>query len=264
VPILLAERGIPFNARILSRVCNIVYSTALEIFKKIMNAIYMAMSDSAILISSFEFNALICKRSLETDARRHPVTEQEDAGAVQLQNTGVEKIIEERTSGFNHSVGPDCEEKKSQTGALESKIVPSNQKLIFELLSKEPQSMDQLIATSGLEPKDVVATVSILELSELATRLSGNRIVLAAELFTPFRPELDSKVRGSINQAIWFIRKFFHGVSRKYIQIYLAAYWCFLDREKWSAGTVFKQCCETPGIEMKTFVSPVQLRFCAA
>ena len=265
VAIHLLEKGIPFSARTLSRVCNIAYETASQIFKKIMNAVSVAMSGTAILVSSFEFNSLICKRSLETDARRHPVTEQEDAREVQRQDaSSIEKIIEERTGGFNQPApGPVCEEKSSQIDAAEQ-VAPSTPELIYELLSKEPQSMDQLIAASGLEPGVVVATVSILELADIATRLSGNRVVLSAELSSASLPQLDSQVRGSINQAIWFIRKFFHGVSRKYVQIYLAAYWCFIDRARWSEGKVFKQCCQTARVEMKTFVSPLELRFCTA
>ncbi|CAN5591743.1 hypothetical protein BH10CYA1_BH10CYA1_10380 [soil metagenome] len=260
VAIQLAEKGVPFSARLLSRVCNIAYATALQIFKKVMSAVLGAMKESAILVSSFEFDSLICKRSLETSARKHPVSEQENAIELSLQKPcSTEQTFEERISVFKQPALVCASEGDSEG----NQIAESPEKRIYDLLSNDPQSIDQLIAASRLEPKVVIATVSILELTDLAALVPGNRVVLSAERLCADLPLLDLQSQASVNHVIWFIKKFFHGVSRKYIQIYLAAYWCFIDRVRWADGAVFKQCCQTASIDMRTFVSPLNLQLCA-
>ncbi|CAN5347987.1 hypothetical protein BH11CYA1_BH11CYA1_37910 [soil metagenome] len=46
----------------------------------------------------------------------------------------------------------------------------------------------------------------------------------------------------AIAAAIAFIRKYFHGVSHKYLQVYLGAFWCHSDRIKWNQGMVLRAC----------------------
>ena len=52
----------------------------------------------------------------------------------------------------------------------------------------------------------------------------------------------------AIAAAIAFIREYFHGVSRKYLQVYLAAFWCHFDRDTWNHGTVLRACLKHPPI----------------
>ena len=51
-----------------------------------------------------------------------------------------------------------------------------------------------------------------------------------------------------IAAAIAFIRKYFHGVSHKYLQVYLGAFWCHSDRVTWNQGTVLRACLKHPPI----------------
>ncbi|MBI2811085.1 MAG: hypothetical protein HYX67_09690 [Candidatus Melainabacteria bacterium] len=236
----------------------------MNIFKKVLSAVLCAMDESSVLVSSFEFNSIICKRSIETAARKHPVSEQEDTNDLSLRNpSSIEQAFEERIAVFKQPVSSFASDKETAgEGGESSKIVECPEKRIYDLLSNEPQSIDQLIAASRLEPKVVIATVSILELTDLASLVPGNRVILSKEHLSAQLPQLNLETQARINQVIWFIRKFFHGVSRKYIQIYLAAYWCFVDRVRWAKGALFQQCCQTAGIDMRTFVSPIDLRFC--
>lgn len=265
VALRLCEKGIPFSARLLSRLCGIAYETALHIVKKIFGAVLMAMKEVSVLVSSFEFNPAICKRSIETPAQKHPVSEQEHLIETSSQNASsleeafagrISALKPELTSSNANSLSSNADEEGSEV-----KRCPERQ--IYELLSSEPQSIDDLIVASRLEPKVVIATVSILELTDLATLVSGNRVILSSEGLRAQLPQLDAQTQIHINQAVWFIKKFFHGVSRRYIQIYVAAYWCFLDRLRWANGAVFEQCCRTSGVDLETFVSPVELQFCA-
>lgn len=264
VAIRLCERGIPFSARLFSRLCGIAYASALHIVKTILGAVLMAMQDS-VLVSSFEFNSAICKRSLETPAQQHPVSEQEHANEVNCENAvGIEEAFAARISLFKPELSSASDSILSEFDGKSTGDTPCPERQIYQLLSSEPKSIDTLIEVSRLEPKVVIATVSILELTDLATLVSGNRVVLSTEGLRAQLPQLDSQTKAHISQFVWFIKKFFHGVSRRYIQIYLAAYWCFLDRIRWGNGAVFEQCCKTAGVNLKTFVSPVDLQFCFA
>ena len=48
--------------------------------------------------------------------------------------------------------------------------------------------------------------------------------------------------------AVAFIRTYFDGVSHKYLQLYLAAFWCHRDRESWSPASVLRACLSHPPI----------------
>ncbi|MBS1954057.1 MAG: hypothetical protein JST89_07725 [Cyanobacteria bacterium SZAS-4] len=265
VAIRLCERGIPCSARLLSRVCNIAYASALHIFNMIWGAVLKAMRNDGVLVSSFEFNAAICKRSLETPAQKHPVNEQEHAQEVNSESAvNLEEEFAARISVFKPELNLVTESIASADDAASTPVAPCPERQIYGLLSSEPRSIDDLVALSRLEAKVVIATVSILELTDLATLVSGNRVVLSADRLRAQQPQVDSQTQAHVGQFVWFIKKFFHGVSRRYIQIYLAAYWCFIDRIRWAKGAVFEQCCKTAGVDLKTFVSPLNLQFCFA
>lgn len=44
------------------------------------------------------------------------------------------------------------------------------------------------------------------------------------------------------------IARMFSGVSRKYLQLYLVAFWCCVDRSFWSADRILKQCYLSPPV----------------
>lgn len=52
----------------------------------------------------------------------------------------------------------------------------------------------------------------------------------------------------TIAAAIAFIRQYFHGVSSKYLQVYLGAFWCHSDRRTWTPGAVLRVCLKHPPI----------------
>ena len=52
----------------------------------------------------------------------------------------------------------------------------------------------------------------------------------------------------AIASAIAFIRKYFHGVSHKYLQLYVAAFWCHVDRATWKKGSVLMACLKHPPV----------------
>lgn len=70
----------------------------------------------------------------------------------------------------------------------------------------------------------------------------------------------------AIGAAIAHIRTYFQGVSAKCLQLYLASFWCQLDRMRWANGAILLACIEHAPIsyqEMFSFVSPPLVKiFC--
>ncbi len=282
VPICLVERGMPFNAGQLQRLAGIAYSSAWAIFQKVMNEVNQVMIEKGIPVSSFDFNEIICKRSRETEARRHPSTEQEEVISQLVERDSkevIDHIIESKISLF---LNPRTEANLGETENKGTISIPSknddhgpssnfcsSEKLIYKLLSSQPASIDQLAVATGLETKVVAAALTMLELAQLIKCGPGDLFIRSTEaLVAVLSPSpRDANVISEISRAIDFIRRHFHGVSRKYLQNYLAAYWCAVDRARWRKGALFKQCIRSRSrgrTELKLYVSPPTVLICAA
>jgi hypothetical protein len=107
-----------------------------------------------------------------------------------------------------------------------SRHTPADQHPRVELVVANSHSSPDTIENAGASPrKDNCVTIFSLAASQ--QQLS---------------------VTMAIASAIAFIRKYFHGVSNKYLQLYVAAFWCHTDRETWKKGSVLKACLKHPPI----------------
>jgi hypothetical protein len=60
-----------------------------------------------------------------------------------------------------------------------------------------------------------------------------------------------------------FLRQFFHGVSRKYLQLYVVAFCCYRPESRWEKRTILRACLQHPPIrygELLEFSSPNLLK----
>lgn len=51
----------------------------------------------------------------------------------------------------------------------------------------------------------------------------------------------------------------YHGISRKYLQLYLSAIWVYVDRMRWKVDVLLKACCLSGEIcprSISKYVSP--------
>jgi hypothetical protein len=280
VAITLAERKVPFNARTLSRLCKIAYATASAIFKKVMAVMLEAMVGKTEKVSSFELDEIICKRSIETHARKHPVTEQEEQlvppaqisfdplqahsesqSTVQCASGDLTNTDTLHESGV---VTPTGVITTTERVGVKNVVPVAPEEIIFSLLSNEPQSIDSLAAATGLEPARVRAGITILELADLVRRLPGDRVVLAVHILKACLIPMTPRVELSVRRTVRVIKKLFHGVSRKYLQLYLAAVWCFLKPARWAENELFNLCCQTPAIKIARYKSPLEVQLWAS
>lgn len=64
-------------------------------------------------------------------------------------------------------------------------------------------------------------------------------------------------------QIIYFLRQYFHGVSRKYLQLYVVAFCCFRPESRWEKRSILRACLQHPPIkycELLEFSSPSLLK----
>ncbi len=255
--IWLFERRVQFNAWQLANLCQVAYSSALVISRKIAKVIHLLQSENAELVPSAVFTTLFCKRSRETPANMHPKFEQikidDDFFADQMEVPDEEAI--------------DCDdERKSLLSNL-----PTAEKQVFTLLSEERIHFDdianQLLWEGGL----VSATLTFLELNNLIVRHPGDYYTKIAE---PKKVSRDMAARqrrindclnlSIVDQFFEYAISNYHGFSRKYLQFYLAKFKAIFQDGFMAPGKIFRECLRHDSfsyIQMLDYVSPDEVVF---
>lgn len=133
----------------------------------------------------------------------------------------------------------------------------------MEVLSARPVHFDVLCAKTNLLSKDMSAFLMLLELSGAAQRLVGDRYQRIRKSrkikdVDDLPPDLKLMISAFHN----FVRAKFQGISRKHLQLYLAAFMCFLNRGKWERGRILNACWQRRKIRRKdllNYVTPEQV-----
>lgn len=76
------------------------------------------------------------------------------------------------------------------------------------------------------------------ELSERACSDESSARSCAMEFLTVASPHLHA----AVSTMTGYIGKYFHGVSRKCLQLYLASFWNYVDRKRWSTLSLLRAC----------------------
>ena len=242
--IWLMEKGARFSALQLAKLVDTACSTAWKILKKLAIVIqsHMEKESLATSVSSACFAQAICKRSLETPANEHPFAEQAKIEK-QLHPHAIENLSDSTTTT---SIGVGSTD--STTSAIE---LGSQEKEIFEILSTEPLHFNDLCKQTKIPVGMVSSILTMLELDGLAESKPGDRFVRAMPkpnfgLHNQSSDSEDIKTGSAlaitIAANIDFVRATFHGTSRKYLQFYLAAHWCHVDRVRWPQNSLLKAC----------------------
>ncbi len=225
------ENRVAISSNQFSQLFKIAPSTSMNIFKKIMLSALETLPPPDI--PSSDFQCVLIKRSSETPANEHPRSELQS-------NANVEKV---------ESVPPPELEK--------------NDALIFDLLQLGSRlSIDQLLSRSLLGISELAASLWTLCDLGLVTRLPGD---LHERVEKPSRPSMDGlspERLAQVRAAITFIRSTNHGISRKYVQLYLCAFAIISNHQKWNSGALLRACCaaiKTTDAQVRAYVSPYYL-----
>lgn len=290
--ILLKENKVAISSSKFHRVVGVAQSSASKILTKISMVLQNHMGEDAQAVPSALFIGVICKRSRETPARAHPAVEQEEVERRQRSNrnssetSSSESIAdaEGETSYNSHGSDKVASYPAESIPAITEKILAGTEaekaaltdefseqdKRVYGFLSAKPVHADAISQALGMPAHEVSVSLITLELTGLINRLAGDRYERSARNKSQefsvqtgngkdFAVDLKITVAGFSN----FVSSHFHGISRKYLQHYLAAYWCHVEREQWHSGALLKACLRFRPIsyeEILDYVSPILVK----
>lgn len=133
--------------------------------------------------------------------------------------------------------------------------------VLYEQMSAEgpviaiSKLVDLIIKRSKDSPASCHPSVEVQPLEEADVVSSFDRDAL------PMMPMSCSEQ--IVGQVLYFVRSYFHGVSLKYLQLYIVAFCCFRPDSKWGSRSILQVCLAHAPInygELMEFSSPKLLR----
>jgi len=210
----LADAGIVVSASAFSRIAGIAQSTAWRMYKKVGRAVLERMPKDAGTVSTAELLSIFSKRSRVTPAREHPSSEEDE-------------IERHRTPTADLNLSP-------------------HEQLIFDCFGDQTLSCDDLHELTRLSTPDLNTSLIMLELKGLVESLPGDRWKRSRSARPVAQP---TPTDGLCEDFTDFVRGNFHGISRKYVQIYLATFWRHRHKSRWGAGALLQACLDFGKVE---------------
>jgi hypothetical protein len=254
--IWLRERGIPISVSRFHKFAEVAYSTAFNIWKKLSLICSEEMVENANIYSSRLFSEIIYRRSSQTPKGKHPREEEPETEGARP---------EENVRDSNQS-----SESQDATELPEQLELTPVEHEVYSKLQAEPVHHEVLVASTRLSTGQLSAVITLLELKGLLKAVVGNRYLrlaspgderVAQHCRQPSRKTDDSPP--CIGAFTAFIERNFQGISRKYLQLYLAEYWCYKDRIRWGPGSILQACLRSKGLshaDIRSYVTPPMVR----
>ncbi|MBI4533325.1 MAG: hypothetical protein HY711_05195 [Candidatus Melainabacteria bacterium] len=229
------------------------------------------MDEEAPAIASLCFLPVFCKHSRETPARAHPRAEQKEIDQQRVASGPTVKTSEDEGKTAALCRNLDTQGASSRVKLMDStsgyvkqqkEALSSHELEVYEALAVEPIHVDALCRRIGMPTNELAAALTMLELTGFAKRLPGNQYVACGpkhKEVVSSQSSVTATVAMIINNSLDFIRCNFHGISRKYLQNYLAAYWCWADRTRWCSNSLVRICLEFGPVryqDILQYVSP--------
>lgn len=278
------EAGIFLSSSRFHRLVGVAQSTALHIIKRLGSVVQDSFDSDEVEteIETSVFNNVFCKRSAETPAKMHPLSEQTMVERQVARERRIERarqLAEEKEErdraaaekelarGRKRISEQEVDEQTSDASAIQpDKIDQLNDReyAIYEQITDAPIHPDSLAKVANLEMSETLAALTWLELAGLIEVAEGGRFI-RADLENPKQSdrekrELERKEQ-SFNTIMMFISGIHHGISRKHVQRYVASFWCFFDRANWNKGKLLKACKKSPNIREKDNTSAITPAF---
>lgn len=244
----LLESRVYINPFRFHKLLEIGYAAALLIFKKISLVIYNQVDESLVSIPSSEFHEVICRRSRQTRAQEHPISEIQDS---------YDSLL---SVSDDFAYSQECDD----TSVLES--LSKQERDIFFVLSDQPQNVNLICFKTGIPASQVSASLVMLELSDLVQLMPGESYIRkelsTQQSFQNGRVEPFELTDSRAPELLHFIDQRFRGVSRKYLQAYASLHWFYSDLICWNPGRLIEVCKafgKISGRRVSAFLSPYQI-----
>lgn len=246
-PILAAlwmlENRVSINAFKFHKLLGLGYSAALQTFRKVACLVSSGLNGSLELVPSTEFATIVSRRSKETRAKEHPITEIEDS---------------KQAFYAEYSETDDTQKQKALSR-------PDSEAKIYEILTESPLNEDEICAITSLPPGGVSASLVMLQMDGLIDSLPGNRYVKYddAPESDPLKIHRNSSTKAQSGQnaqaALAFIQERHRGISRRYLQFYACMQWFHDDIINWFPGSLIEACktgSNTAWGKIRSYISP--------
>lgn len=231
------ERGLIINSYRFHKMVGIAYSTALNIFRRITIALEERLGEDVLELPAKSFSELVCRRSRETPARSHPRHEQ-------VEWTGKMNSPNEEIAEFLHGDAVDIKAKSVEMVDVSYRPpveLIGNEGMVLGALSEVPLHFDLLSERSKLSTGELSSCLTMLELDGLVVRLAGDFYVrqVPRKIESTNERNLLQQIeesstaehhRTAVLGALTFVRNTFRGISRKYLQNYLTAFFVHKSR----------------------------------
>jgi transposase-like protein len=204
--------GIPVNASELSRVVTVAISSADKMLKKIDAVCKGEMEAIGITLDSRQCSEVIMRRSTQSPTNQHPLVELDE--------------IDQRNALLQKQVQPTA-------------LLP-DEELIHNLLSDQPTPINSLITASGLPISQAIATLMMLQLAGLAKALPGDNYTKSIPVAQ--QKKISKQTKDILARYVRLTRATYQGISRRYLQYFLASCWSILDRKRWHFQALLLAC----------------------
>lgn len=235
------SKSLPVNSKELALLADIVQASAFEIIKQISVIALKLLEKYSTTISSAAFEEIICKRSLVTPAGLRPNEELEiKIGNKEDEVRESEEFQKRKNDEFLQNV-------KSKLSSLSA-----DERAVFEVIKikEEPISLDEICQISNIPVSRKSASIVVLEIEDLIECLVGDRFTKkkiqsdvtsenkilqrrdSTSASSCTQEDSTKSILSSIADCIEeFIGRVYNGISRKYLQLYIALY-CLTCTEK--------------------------------
>ena len=262
------SKGLVFNKSQLAKASEVYYSTSWNLLSKLAAALLVSLTDAEDLteIDSAVFAAVFMRRSSETPAQKAPIFEQQAFEEAES-GPGSDAETDDVVDDSNQPNNPVEDERLAQLTPL--------QQAVFELIGAIPVTFESLKKSLDDSSNDsfsasvssLLSALTVLELSGLIVCLAGDRYVRADQSSGTAKPASKPiKRQASIDvaaSAIEFIRATYGGVSRKYLQYYIADFCRVvnhrLEKALFSATNIISATAEIGFGEVRAYVSPLRV-----
>ena len=238
--IWLTRQGAVLNSLVFAKLLSIAQSSAYDILQWLRFALQNCLPDDAHLVHSSIFANVFRKRSRETPAREPPIAEQDEieklnaasaSPAINRESQDVSKNSKERhlsivAENILSSHGQSADEAYKQAEE------------IYSLLSDLPHHFEELLVQAKIPVGKLSAVLTVWEIEGALVRLAGDRYVQRKRKPKPRIDLPNPDVSRAIADFHSFIQLNFKGISRRYLQGYLA-YWYHINRI-WSDETAWQ------------------------
>ncbi len=234
------QQGIKVSANGFSFVAGIASSSSQTIFKRLTYLLFRKMEDLPELPSA-DFLLLFTKRSRLSVANQHPHSEQNEYESL---NSSLEdpackteylshhEIVksnfpdEDARLDLENPMQTDDDDENSRN---EQKELTDITNLVLQELSSEPIHVDVLCQRLKMDVSKIEAALIMLELEGLLISAGANRYSLNKKKNAQAQTYNQSG-KILVDSFTEFVKITFHGISRRYLQNYLAWYWCASEK----------------------------------